>query len=170
MSAPVVVLGAGGAVGSHVVDTLLAQARPVRAVTRRRQPDRAGVENAVADLRDPGALGAAVAGAAVVIHAAQPPYTRWRREFPPLTDAIADAATAEGARLVFADNLYSYGPVTRPLTEDLPDAATDRKGRVRALMAQRLLRRHLDGELDVVIGRISDYYGPADWPRSPDHH
>ncbi len=160
MSAPVVVLGAGGAIGSHVVDELVGQGRRVRAVTRTPQPDRTGVEAAAADLRDPAQLRAAVAGAAVVVHAAQPAYTRWPQEFPSLTAAVADATAAAGARLVFADNLYGYGPVDRPLTEDLPERATDRKGRVRIAMTRDLLRRHALGELDVVIGRASDYYGP----------
>jgi len=151
---PVAVLGAGGAIGSHVVDALVAQGRAVRAVTRTPRPERAGVESVVADLRDPVALRAAVAGAPVVVHAAQPAYTRWAQEFPALTSAIADATT--GARLVLADNLYAYGPVHGPLTEELPEAATGVKGRVRSRMAQDLLRR----DQDVVIARVSDYYGP----------
>lgn len=160
MNAPVVVLGAGGATGSHVVDALVAQGRAVRAVTRSTRPDRRGVDSAVADVTDPAQLRGAVAGAGVVVHAAQPPYTRWAQEFPALTAGIADAAAAAGARLVFADNLYSYGPVDGPLHEDLPDRAADRKGRIRATMAADLLRRHATGELEVVIGRASDYYGP----------
>ncbi len=153
-----VVLGAAGGIGSHVVEALLATGRPVRAVTRTPVALPDGAEARVADLRDPAALRAAVAGADVVVHAAQPAYTRWTREFPPLTAAIADAAA--GRRLVFADNLYGYGPVTGPLTEDLPGAATDAKGRVRVAMADDLLRRHAAGHLEVVIGRASDYFGP----------
>jgi len=153
-----VVLGAAGGIGSHVVEALLAQGRSVRAVTRTAATPPEGAEPRVADLRDPAALRAAVAGADVVVHAAQPAYTRWPREFPALTAAIADAA--EGRRLVFADNLYGYGPVDGPLTEDLPGAATDAKGRVRVAMAEDLLRRHRDGRLEVVLGRAGDYFGP----------
>ena len=160
MSGTVVVLGAAGAIGSHVVDALVERGRAVRAVTRVPVADRPGVESAVADLLDAAALRRAVGGAAVVVHAAQPAYLRWSQEFPNLTTAVADAATRAGARLVYVDNLYSYGPVDRPLAEDLHGAATDRKGRVRAAMSQDLLRRHGAAELDVVIGRVSDYYGP----------
>ncbi|MDV8021628.1 NAD-dependent epimerase/dehydratase family protein [Rhodococcus sp. IEGM 1330] len=154
----VVVLGAAGGIGSHVVDALLAQGRSVRAVTRTavKLPD--GVEPFIADLRDPARLRAAVDGSDVVVHAAAPSYHRWVQEFPSLTSAVADAA--EGKRLVFVDNLYGYGPVSKPLTEDLPAAATDAKGRVRTAMANDLEIRHADGRLDVVIGRASDYFGP----------
>jgi nucleoside-diphosphate-sugar epimerase len=48
-----------------------------------------------------------------------------------------------------------------PLTEDLPALATTRKGRVRTLMAERLLAAHRSGTLQVAIGRSSDYYGPG---------
>jgi nucleoside-diphosphate-sugar epimerase len=155
-----VVLGAGGGVGSHLVDTLAATGRPVRAVSRTPAAARPGVEHLAADLRDPAGLRAAVAGADVVFHAAQPPYTRWPQQFPPLTGGIADATAAAGARLGLVDNLYMYGPVTGPLTEDLPYAAIDAKGRVRAAMATTLLARHRAGDLDVVLGRAADYYGP----------
>ncbi|MEV1132167.1 NAD-dependent epimerase/dehydratase family protein [Agromyces sp. NPDC049794] len=155
-----VVLGAGGGVGSHIVDVLAATGRAVRAVGRTRPPARPGVESAAADLNDPAQVREVVDGADVVFHAAQPPYTRWPQEFPLLTDSIAVATSTVGARLVMVDNLYMYGPGVSPMTEDLPYAATDPKGRVRAAMARQLLERHRNGELDVVIGRASDYYGP----------
>jgi nucleoside-diphosphate-sugar epimerase len=91
----------------------------------------------------------------------QPPYQRWAAEFPTLTQSIADAAAGAGARLVYADNLYAYGPVHGPITEDLPAQPTAKKGRVRALMAERLLAAHRSGTLQVAIGRSSDYYGPG---------
>jgi nucleoside-diphosphate-sugar epimerase len=80
---------------------------------------------------------------------------------PTLTQSIADPAAAAGARLVYADNLYAYGPVDGPITEDLPAQATTNKGRIRALMAERLLAAHHSGTLQVAIGRSSDYYGPG---------
>lgn len=101
-------------------------------------------------------------GATVVVHAAQPAYTRWPQEFPTLTTRIADATAAVGAKLVVADNLYMYGPQRdgRPMTETAAHGATDRKGRIRAAMATELLDRHRRGDLRVTLGRASDYYGP----------
>lgn len=156
------VLGAGGGTGGAVVRELARHGRRVRAVSRRGDaevPD--GVERLAADVATAEGAEAACAGAAVVYHCVLPPYTRWAAEFPPLTDAIAAAAARAGAKLVLADNLYLYGPHAGPLTEDLPPAATGRKGRVRALMAERLLDAHRSGRLRVAIGRSSDYYGPG---------
>jgi nucleoside-diphosphate-sugar epimerase len=119
------------------------------------------VEWLAADAADPVQTRTACQGATVVYHCAQPPYQRWAAQFPALTQSIAEAAAAAGARLVYADNLYAYGPVGGALTEELPAWATTSKGRVRALMAERLLAAHRSGTLQVAIGRSSDYYGPG---------
>ena len=159
-----VVLGSAGAVGSLLVAELARAGRPVRAVQRRPAVGAAepsGVELRVADVGDPAGAAEAVAGAAVVYVCVQPAYTRWTTEFVPLVRTIADAATRAGARLVMLDNLYGYGPVTGPMTEDLPLVATTRKGRARAAIATDLLARHARGDLAVTLGRASDFVGPT---------
>jgi nucleoside-diphosphate-sugar epimerase len=157
-----VVLGATGGAGGALVRELAGRGHRVRAVSRK--PPAAlpeGVEQLAADAADPAQTGKACEGATVVYHCVQPPYQRWAAEFPALTQSIAEAATGAGARLVYADNLYAYGRVDGPLTEDLPALATTSKGRVRVLMAERLLDAHRSGALQVAIGRSSDYYGPG---------
>lgn len=157
-----VVMGASGGIGGALVRELARRGRRVRAVNRRGDaPGPSGVERLAADVATPEGAKAAAAGAAVVYHCAQPPYTDWPAAFPPLTEAIAEGAAAAGAKLVLADNLYGYGPHDGPLTEDLPAAATGPKGRVRAEMADRLLASHREGRLRVAIGRASNYYGPG---------
>jgi nucleoside-diphosphate-sugar epimerase len=99
-------------------------------------------------------------GAAVVYHCANPPYAKWPDLHPPLMDAVIEGTAAAGARLVFGDNLYAYGPVDGPLTEDLPDLARGPNGRVRARIAETLLRAHESGRIQATIGRGSDFFGP----------
>jgi nucleoside-diphosphate-sugar epimerase len=157
-----VVLGATGGAGGALVRELAGGGHRVRAVSRKPAADLPeGVEQLAADAADPAQTRTACQGATVVYHCVQPPYQRWAAEFPALTQNIADAAAAAGARLVYADNLYAYGPVHGPLTEDLPAQPTTNKGRVRALMAKRLLAAHRSGTLQVAIARSSDYYGPG---------
>jgi nucleoside-diphosphate-sugar epimerase len=157
-----VVLGATGGAGGTLVRELASRGHRVRAVSRRPAPALPeGVEPLTADAADPAQTRTACQGATVVYHCMQPPYERWAAEFPTLTQNIADAAAAAGARLVYADNLYAYGPVQGPITEDLPAQPTTKKGRVRALMAERLLAAHRSGTLQVAIARSSDYYGPG---------
>ena len=154
-----VVFGATGGVGTATVAELVRRGERVRAVSRRGQAP-VGAEAVAADVADPAQAAAVAAGAAVIYHCASPPYTKWPELFPALTRSILGAAESSGAKLVFADNLYAYGPVDGPLREDLPAAARGRKGRVRIQMAAELLAAHRDGRARVVIGRFSDYYGP----------
>jgi nucleoside-diphosphate-sugar epimerase len=154
-----VVFGATGAIGSAVVGELVRAGRSVRAVSRSGRAPK-GAQSEAADAADPPQAAAAAAGASVVYHCANPPYTKWPELFPTLTRSILGAAESGGAKLVFADNLYAYGPVDGPLREDLPALAHGRKGRVRVAMAGELLGAHRDGRVRVAIGRASDYYGP----------
>jgi nucleoside-diphosphate-sugar epimerase len=154
-----VVFGATGAIGGAVVTELVRAGSHVRAVSRSgHAPD--GAQGVVADASDRAQAARAAAGASVIYHCASPPYTRWPELFPELTGSILGAAESSGGKLVFADNLYAYGPVDGPLGEHLPAAARGRKGRTRAEMAAQLLAAHRDGRARVVIGRASDYYGP----------
>ena len=163
MSGLTVVLGASGGIGSALVTELVARGERVRAVGRRITADDvpAGVEVVAADVTTPDGARRAVDGASVVHHAAQPDYTRWSTEFPPMNDTVLAATAAVGAKLVVADNLYCYGPVTAPMTESTPTAATDAKGRLRTAEAARFLEAHSTGRCRVVLGRASDYLGPG---------
>jgi len=157
-----VVLGASGGTGGAIVRALAERGRRVRAVNRAGDAAvPAGVERIAADVSTLGGARRAIAGASVVYHAAQPTYTRWVKDFPGLSRAIADATAEAGARLIFADNLYMYGPVDGPLTEETPTRATGKKGILRARMADELLSAHREGRLRVAIGRASDYFGPG---------
>jgi nucleoside-diphosphate-sugar epimerase len=113
-----------------------------------------------ADLTDPTAAAAACAGAGVAYLCANVPYTDWPEKWPPLAAGILEGAARAGVKLVYGDNLYSYGPVDGPLHEGLAPAATGRKGRVRARIAADLLAAHGAGRVRVAIGRASDFYGP----------
>ena len=154
-----VVFGATGAIGGAVTGELLREGRTVRAVSRTGWAPK-GAQGVAADAADPAQAAAAAVGAAVVYHCASPPYTKWPELFPALTRSILGAAESSGGKLVFADNLYAYGPVDGPLREDLPAVARGRKGRVRVEMAAELLGAYRDGRARVAIGRASDYYGP----------
>ena len=72
------------------------------------------------------------------------------------------AAERNGALLVVLENLYGYGPTAaRPMTEDLPLAATGAKGTTRATMTAELLAAADAGRVRIAIGRASDFFGPG---------
>jgi nucleoside-diphosphate-sugar epimerase len=155
-----VVFGATGGIGGVVVAELVRRGRRVRAVSRRGEAPE-GAEGVAADAADPAEAAEASTGAGVVYHCVNPGYTRWPELLPPISRSILGAAESSGAKLVFADNLYAYGPVDGPLREDLPATATGAKGRTRIEVADELLAAHRDGRARVTIGRASDYYGPG---------
>lgn len=155
------VIFGGGPLGLAVVETLARRGRAVRLVTRSGRADApGGVQVVAADASDPERAIEAARGAAAIYHCVGADYGRWRQLLPPVMAAIMHAAEATGARLVYGDNLYAYGPVEGPLTEVLQPNATGPNGRLRAELASRLLDAHRSGRLRATIGRASDFYGP----------
>jgi nucleoside-diphosphate-sugar epimerase len=161
-----VVLGTGS-LGLAVARTLAAQGERVRAVSRSGLADLPeGVEVFRANVTEPDQGKLACDGAAVVYHCANPPYAKWPELHPPLMQAVIDGASSTGAKLIFGDNLYAYGPVDGPLTEGLPQAATGPNGRTRARIAEELMRAHQAGRVRAAIGRgpISSGHTPVSRP------
>ncbi len=159
------VIFGSGPLGLAVMDALTARGYTnVVVVNRRGAVDEAlpaGVQVIKGDATDPDDVARISEGAAVVFQCAQPGYTQWPEKFPPIIAGIIAGVSRSGARLIFGDNLYMYGPTGgAAITEDLPHAATGRKGRTRAELAHLLLDAHKAGRVRVAIGRASDFYGP----------
>ena len=152
-----------GQVGRALAAHLTRQGLTVRAVSRHQPPGLdGGVEWRPADVTDPQAASDAAKGASVIYQCLNAPYTRWPELFPPLQRGALAAAEGSGALLVSLENLYGYGPAGgRPMTEDLPLAATTVKGRTRAAMTAELLAAGKAGRVRVAIGRASDFFGPG---------
>jgi nucleoside-diphosphate-sugar epimerase len=150
-----------GQVGSALAAHLTGMGLAVRTVSRDRPPALAdGADWRAADVTDPEAAAAAAKGAKVVYQCLNAPYTQWPELFPPLQRGVMAAAEQSGALLVTLENLYGYGPAGgRPITEDLPLAATSVKGRTRAAMTGELLATAEAGRVRFAIGRASDFFG-----------
>lgn len=99
-------------------------------------------------------------GATVVYHCAKPDYTKWPEQFPNLNKGIIYGTSQAGAKLIYADNLFMYGSSKQPYNESSLNLASDRKGLVRAQMAEEILEAHYSGTIRAAIGRGPDFYGP----------
>jgi nucleoside-diphosphate-sugar epimerase len=152
-----------GPVGCAVMRELLVRGQQVRIVNRSGKLDTPhGVELVQGDVTDAAFTREVCKGAEVVYNCLNAPYTQWPELFPPLQAGVLEGAATASAKLVVMENVYMYGPTHgKPITEDLPYAATTRKGRVRANMAQELLAAHRSGKVRVAIGRASDFFGPG---------
>lgn len=156
-----VVCGAGP-LGTALAKQLTNNGHVVRLVSRSGRPAPIDtIEVVAADLTDPTSADLACADAEVVYNCTNVAYDRWPKDLPPLAYGVLEAAARANASLVIADNVYAYGPVIVPMTEDLPLVATTRKGRVRAQLAEEALHAHAEGRLPVCICRASDFFGPG---------
>ncbi|MDN5767434.1 MAG: NAD-dependent epimerase/dehydratase family protein [Humibacillus sp.] len=166
------VLGAGGigrTTTSHLVGlghTVTLVSRSGRVTDRPWEADSPGAETSVtvvaADARDADRLTELAAGAATIVNAINPPsYATWAADWPPMSAAILAAAERSGAGLVIIGNLYGYGQVEAPMTEQTPLGATGEKGRLRNRMWTDALALHEQGRIRVTELRSSDYFGPG---------
>jgi nucleoside-diphosphate-sugar epimerase len=154
-----VIVGAGP-IGTATAKELTERGHQVRMITRSGSgPD--FVERVAADATDADRLTELATGADAIYNCANPPYHQWAELWPPLAAAILDAAKRTGAVLVTMSNLYGYGPVDAPMTEQTPLKATSVKGRIRAQMWRDALAAHERGEARVTEARASDFIGPG---------
>lgn len=162
MSQHHVVIGAGP-VGRHVAALLAERGDRVTVATRSgRDTGLEAVGHVALDASDADALTRATEGAAVLYNCANPGnYTQWEQTWPPLAASLLTAAERTGAVYAITGNLYPYGPVDGPMRPDLPDAATDHKGVLRARLWADALAAHDAGRLRAVEVRASDYVGPG---------
>ncbi|MEU4542958.1 NAD-dependent epimerase/dehydratase family protein [Nonomuraea dietziae] len=154
-----IVVGAGQ-VGPHVARRLLAEGHEVVVVTRSGSGPE-GATRVAADVADSAKLIEISRGADAIYNCVNPQYHRWLTDWPPMAASFMAAAEASGAVLVALGNLYPYGPVRGPMTEDLPLASTNPKAQVRAKMWNDMRAAHDAGRIRAVEIRGSDYFGPG---------
>jgi nucleoside-diphosphate-sugar epimerase len=159
------VFGAGGALGSAIVQNLAQQNKAVRAVVR--DVDRAlkvlpsSAEIVVADVSKPDDIKPVFQDVSVIYHCVNVSYDKWTEVMPLVTDNILEGAIEKQANIVFPGNVYVYGRFQKiPASEDHPRAATSKKGKLRIDLEKELMDAHGNGKVKVVIPRFPDYYGP----------
>jgi nucleoside-diphosphate-sugar epimerase len=152
-----------GQVGHPVVTQLVDLGHDVVAVNRTGRGHFRGAEVVGGDATDPAFTTTVCAGADVVYFCLNAmSYERWDEQFPPLQRGVLAGAAGAGARLVVLDNLYGYGrPEGRDLVETMTANPTSKKSATRAAMTAELLYAHAAGQVEVAIGRASDYFGPG---------
>jgi nucleoside-diphosphate-sugar epimerase len=85
----------------------------------------------------------------------------WQQQWPVIMRNTMDACKKHQAKLVFFDNAYAYGLVKGVMTEETPYNPVSRKGEVRAKIATTLMEEVKSGNLNAMIIRAADFYGPG---------
>ena len=156
------ILGAGGAIGVELLKELASKGLRVRLVGRSPKQAPGAAEVVAADLSQLDQTITAVAGSQVAYLLVGLKYDVkvWRDLWPRIMRNAIEACKRARARLVFFDNVYMYGRVGGPMTEDTPFNPCSRKGEIRAEIATTLLREIKAGHVTAMIARSADFYGP----------
>lgn len=156
-------LGANGVIARELSRALAVRTPRIRQVSRQPARVNPGDELVPADLLDAKATADAVAGSDVAYLVAGLKYDAsvWEAQWPRVMRNAIDACKRHGTRLVFFDNVYAYGQVDGAMTEETPFNPASRKGEVRARIATMLLEEMRSGNLQAMIVRAADFYGPG---------
>jgi len=163
MSEAITIVGYGP-VGRATARVLSTQGRAVRMAQRTAPKSLPGGATFVTcDALDADSVRAAIAGASQVVLAVGFPYIGavWREAWPRTMTNFVEACAASGARLIFVDNLYMYGPREAPLTEATPLADFGVKPAARAAVTRIWMAASEAGRARVAALRAPDFYGPG---------
>jgi nucleoside-diphosphate-sugar epimerase len=157
------ILGANGVIGNEISKLLPQYTDKVRQVSRHPKKVNATDETFAADLLDAKAVSDAVNGSEVAYLVAGLKYdaTVWADQWPRVMRNAIDACKRHSTKLVFFDNFYAYGKVDGVMSENTPYNPCSKKGEVRATIATTLMDEVKRGELQAMIVRAADFYGPG---------
>ncbi|MGZ3750254.1 MAG: NAD-dependent epimerase/dehydratase family protein [Mucilaginibacter sp.] len=156
------ILGAGGAVANALTRELANNNETIRLVSRKPiQPAGKNITWQKADLLNYSELLAASKGSTVIYLTAGLVYdkTIWQQQWPVIMQNFINLGKETGARLIFFDNVYSYGLVNGPMLESTPYNPCSAKGEVRAAIATQLMDEAKAGNIQASIARAADFYG-----------
>ncbi len=156
-----IILGAGGAIGNTLANELKSKDEKIKLVSRSgKSAD--GVETAKADLtKKDDTLGVIEDSSIVYLVVGLPyDYSIWEKQWFKIMQNVVEACKEKNARLIFFDNIYSYGKVDGAMTEETPYNPCSKKGELRAKLNQYLEDEMKAGNIKAIIARAADFYGP----------
>jgi nucleoside-diphosphate-sugar epimerase len=156
------ILGAGGVIGTELVRELAQSRQQVRLVGRKPTLLPGATEIVSADISNLDQTIQAVSGSTVVYLLVGLKYDVkvWRELWPSIMRNSIEACKRVKAKLIFFDNVYMYGKVTGSMTEETPFNPCTKKGEIRAQIASALLDEIKAGNINAMIARSADFYGP----------
>lgn len=158
------ILGSGGVIGNELAKALRTYTNKIRLVSRNPKPVHQDDELMTADLTLAEDVEKAVKGSDVVYLVVGLPYkTRiWKKKWPIIMRNVLNACMAHRSKLVFIDNMYLYDPeYLDGMNEKTPARPSSRKGKIRKRVARMLINEMSIGNVNAIIARAADFYGPS---------
>jgi nucleoside-diphosphate-sugar epimerase len=155
------ILGAGGSIGNALAFELLKTNEKIRLVSRSTYSI-PGTVSFRADLTSYEETLASVKSSDIVYLCAGLPYNLkiWTELWPKVMQNSIDACKSVNAKLIFFDNVYMYGKVEGKMTETTSYNPCSRKGEVRAKIVMNLENEIKNKNINAIIARSADLYGP----------
>lgn len=156
------ILGSTGIIGSELAKALPAYTNKIRLVSRNPHKINSTDEIVQADLLDINQTMNAVKGSDVVYLTVGLKYdiSVWQTQWPIIINNVISACKQYKSKLVFFDNVYSYGKVDGWMREDTPINPCSKKGEARSKICQTILNEVDKGSIKAIIARAADFYGP----------
>lgn len=158
------ILGAGGAIGTELAKVLPEYTDEIRLVSRNPQNVNANDKLVQADLSDREQVFYAVKDSEVAYLTVGLPYRLkvWESTWPVIMKNVLEACKEYNTKLVFFDNIYMYDPKhLEHMTEKTPIDPSSKKGKVRAELVHMIFERIENKDIQAVIARSADFYGPS---------
>jgi nucleoside-diphosphate-sugar epimerase len=155
------ILGAGGPVSNALTRELENNNQHTHLVSRKPLQTKGNTTWAKADLTSHAEVRQAAKGSDIIYLCAGLIYdkTIWQQQWPQIMQNVIDVAKENNSRLIFFDNVYMYGQVNGPMTENTPYNPCSAKGEVRAKIATQLMDEAKTGNIKASIARAADFYG-----------
>ncbi len=156
------ILGSTGIIGTELAKSLTQYTDEIRLVSRNPKRVNPADQLVAADLTNPQQVITAVEGSEVVYLTVGLEYKIgvWQTQWPLIMKNVIDACKTHKSKLVFFDNVYTYGLVKGWMKEDTLVNPVSKKGEVRAQIAQMIMSEVERGNLDAIIARAADFYVP----------
>jgi nucleoside-diphosphate-sugar epimerase len=161
------IIGSNGGTGAAIVDELITQGyTDINGITiSGHEKWGRNIKVSKADALDLDQLIKATEGSKIIFgafNASEYSDNSWATEFPKFMENFIEAGKTNGAKLIFLDNVYSYGsqPELQFYNENTPIKPANIKGQIREKVANQFLDGLKQYKLQGNIIKSSDLYGP----------
>jgi nucleoside-diphosphate-sugar epimerase len=165
MKSEILILGSTGSIGYAFADNLISKKISFTVLVR----DTAKASNLFkgnvlveiiqGDVQDLALLKSISKDKNVIFHGINYPYNKWFGNMDTATEKVIEAASQNGAMIIFPGNVYNYGNL--PLIhEDSPQNPCTRKGTLRVELEKMLYDAAYAGKCKVLNVRLPDFWGP----------
>ncbi|HTJ57210.1 MAG TPA: NAD-dependent epimerase/dehydratase family protein [Devosiaceae bacterium] len=157
----VTVLGINGHAGRFVAQAFADAGWTVIGFGRSNKHPIAGIEFVKGDADSIADMQRAIGDSEVVVNALNLPYDKWfNGAMEAQTARVIEAMGTSGKTMLYPGNIYNYAASLRDLTPDAPQHPERPRGEIRVRCEAMLQEAAKRGDMQVIIIRAGDFFGP----------